>query len=83
MDKSWSRISKMLLREIHQKMRRTEPMLQNISGFLVVEEQYEIHQILIEVSQLLLKLPQDPKLTPCAKGLSLQLQKIQSLIEQK
>ncbi|MCQ6530425.1 hypothetical protein [Bacillus mycoides] len=77
MNKSRSRSSTQLLRKIDQKMSRIESILQNISGFLVVEEKYEIHQILLEVSQLLLALQQDPKMTPLVKGLIPQLQSIQ------
>ncbi|MGR5864806.1 hypothetical protein ACT7DZ_15575, partial [Bacillus cereus] len=43
----------------------------------LIEEAYEIHEMLIKVSQLLLILQQDCKMAPMAKGLSLQLQSIQ------
>ncbi|PGT56945.1 hypothetical protein COD14_28805 [Bacillus cereus] len=82
MDKSWSCDSTQLLREIDQKMSRIESILQNISVFLVAEEKYEIHQILLEVTQLLLLLQQDHNMTTLAKGLSLQLQNIQEQCNQ-
>jgi len=44
---------------------------------LPLEEAYEIHVMFKKVSQLLLILQQDRKMTPLAKGLSLQLQSIQ------
>ncbi|MGE6964344.1 hypothetical protein ACQKIW_32055 [Bacillus thuringiensis] len=69
--------STQLRQKIDQKMSRMESILQNISGFLVAEEKYEVHQIFLEVSQLLLALQQDAKMTPLAKELSLQLESIQ------
>ncbi|PHG57738.1 hypothetical protein [Bacillus toyonensis] len=77
MDKSWSCNSTQLLQEIDQKMSRIESMLQNLTGLFLEKEKYEVHQMLLEVSQLLLTLQQDPKMIPLAKGLSLQLQNIQ------
>ncbi|MGR5881053.1 hypothetical protein ACT7C1_12860 [Bacillus paranthracis] len=76
-DKSWSGNSTQLLQDIDRKMSIIEAFLQQISEDLVAEEVYEIHQMIIEVSQLLLTLQQDPKMTPLAKGLSSQLQTIQ------
>ncbi|PGA90695.1 hypothetical protein [Bacillus toyonensis] len=76
-DKSWSGNSTQLLQEIDQKMSIIESILQQIFGDWRTEEVYEIHQMIIEVSQLLLTLQQDPKMTPLAKELSLQLQTIQ------
>lgn len=52
-------------------------ILRYISGYVPTKEAYEVHQILLEVSQLLLTLEQDPKMASLAKGLSLQLQTIQ------
>ncbi|MBG9612214.1 hypothetical protein [Bacillus cereus] len=77
MNKSWSYNSKQLLGEIDRKMSTIESRLRQISGFVVAEEIYEIHQMILEVSQLLFILQQNPKMTPLAKGLSLQLQNIQ------
>ncbi|OOR74900.1 MULTISPECIES: hypothetical protein [Bacillus] len=76
-DKSRSGNSTQLLQEIDWKMRRIESILQQVSVDGLIEEAYEIHEMLIKVSQLLLILQQDPKMTPLAKGLSLQLQSIQ------
>ncbi|MGQ0516234.1 hypothetical protein ACT453_34885, partial [Bacillus sp. D-CC] len=59
------------------KMSRIESILQQVSVDGLIEEAYEIHEMLIKVSQLLLILQQDLKMTPLAKGLSLQLQSIQ------
>ncbi|WP_257141476.1 hypothetical protein [Bacillus toyonensis] len=73
MDKSWSGNSAQLLREIDRKMSIIESILQQISVDWVIEEVYEIHYMLLEVSQLLLTLQPDLKMTPLAKGLSLQL----------
>ncbi|MEK4614338.1 hypothetical protein [Bacillus sp. FSL K6-0067] len=77
MDKSWSGDSAQLLQEIDWKMSRMESILQQVSVDGLIEEAYEIHEMLIKVSQLLLILQQDLKMTPLAKGLSLQLQSIQ------
>ncbi|WP_144507269.1 hypothetical protein [Bacillus mycoides] len=77
MDKSWSGNSTQLLQEIDWKMSRIESILQQSSINGVIEEAYEIHEMLLEVAQLLLILQQDLKMTPLAKGLSLQLQSIQ------
>ncbi|MBJ8025632.1 hypothetical protein [Bacillus cereus] len=77
MDKSWSGNSTQLLQEIDWKMSRIESILQQVSIDGLIEEAYEIHEMLLKVSQLLLTLQQDPKMTSLAKGLSLQLQAIQ------
>ncbi|MHB0802140.1 hypothetical protein PVK73_21650 [Bacillus thuringiensis] len=77
MDKSWSGNSKQLLQEIDGKMGRIESILQQVYIDGLIEEVYEIHEMLIKVSQLLLLLQQDPKMTSLAKGLSLQLKSIQ------
>ncbi|MGG0263024.1 hypothetical protein [Bacillus mycoides] len=74
MDKSWSGNSAQLLQEIDWKMSRIESILQHISIDGLTEEAYEIHEMLLKVSQLLLNLQQDLKMAPLAKGLSLQLQ---------
>jgi len=76
-DKSWSGNSTQLLQEIDWKMSRIKSILQQVSVDGLIEEAYEIHEMLIKVSQLLLILQQDLKMTPLAKGLSLQLQSIQ------
>lgn len=72
-DKSWSDHSAQLLQGIDRKMSRIESILQQISVDGVIEKAYEIHEMLLDVSQLLLALQQ----TPLAKRLSLQLWKIQ------
>ncbi|PHC37112.1 hypothetical protein COF09_27170 [Bacillus toyonensis] len=77
MDKSWSGNSKQLLQEIDGKMGRIDSILQQVYIDGLIEEVYEIHEMLIKVSQLLLVLQQDPKMTSLAKGLSLQLKSIQ------
>ncbi|MCQ6288832.1 hypothetical protein [Bacillus cereus] len=77
MDKSWPGHSTQLLQEIDGEMGRMESILQQVSIDGLIEEAYEIHEMLIKVSQLLLILQQDRKMTPLAKGLSLQLQSIQ------
>ncbi|MGR5897560.1 hypothetical protein ACT7C8_01370 [Bacillus cereus] len=79
MNKSLSSGSNQLLQEIDQKMRIIESMLilRYISGHVPTEEAYEVHQMLIEVSQLLLTLEQESKMASLAKGLSQQLQTIQ------
>ncbi|AHA69998.1 hypothetical protein ABE52_29805 [Bacillus thuringiensis] len=77
MDKSWSGNSKQLLQEIDGKMGRVESILQQVYIDGLIEEVYEIHEMLIKVSQLLLVLQQDPKMTSLAKGLSLQLKSLQ------
>ncbi|MBG9832098.1 MULTISPECIES: hypothetical protein [Bacillus cereus group] len=79
MNKSLSSGSNQLLQEIDQKMRIIESMLilHYISGYVPTEEAYEVHQMLLEVAQLLLMLEQEPKMVSLAKGLSLQLQTIQ------
>ncbi|MBW3496578.1 hypothetical protein [Bacillus sp. FDAARGOS_1420] len=77
MDKSWSGNSTQLLQEIDWEMSRIESIFQQVSIDGLIEESYEIHEMLIKVSQLLLILQQDLKMTPLAKGLSLQLQSIQ------
>ncbi|MBJ8025688.1 hypothetical protein [Bacillus cereus] len=77
MDKSWSGNSAQLLQEIDGKMGRIESILQQFSIDGLIEEAYEIHEMLIKVSQLLLILQQEGKMTSLAKGLSLQLQSIQ------
>ena len=82
MDKSWSGNSKQLLQEIDGKMGRIESILQQIYIDGLIEEVYEIHEMLIKVSQLLLVLQQDPKMTSLAKGLSLQLKSIQEQYNQ-
>ena len=81
-DKSWSGNSTQLLQEIDQKMSRIESILQQISVDGVIEEVHEIHEVILEVSQLLLTLQQAPKMTSLAKGLSLQLQSIQEQYNQ-
>ncbi|MED3466960.1 hypothetical protein P4485_13795 [Bacillus thuringiensis] len=82
MDKSWSSNSAQLLQEIDWKMSRIESILQQVSIDGLIEESYEIHEMLLKVSQLLLILQQDPKMTSLAKGLSLQLQSIQEQYNQ-
>ncbi|MBG9510728.1 hypothetical protein ABE47_00475 [Bacillus thuringiensis] len=77
MDKSWSGNSKQLLQEIDGKMGRVESILQQVYIDGLIEEVYEIHEMIIKVSQLLLVLQQDPKMTSLAKGLSLQLKSLQ------
>ena len=77
MDKSWSGNSAQLLQEIDGKMGRIESILQQVCIDGLIEEVYEIHEMLIKVSQLLLVLQQDPKMTSLAKGLSLQLKSLQ------
>lgn len=77
MDKSWSGNSAQLLQEIDGKMGRIESILQQVYIDGLIEEVYEIHEMLIKVSQLLLTLQQDPKMTSLAKGLSLQLKSLQ------
>lgn len=79
LNKSLSDSSNQLLQEIDRKMSTIESMLilRYISGYVPTEEAYEVHQMLVEVSQLLLMLQQDPKMASLAKGLSLQLQTIQ------
>ncbi|MGG1327867.1 hypothetical protein ABE222_13995 [Bacillus tropicus] len=79
LNKSLSSGSNQLLQEIDQKMRIIESMLilRYISGHVPTEEAYEVHQMLLEVSQLLLTLEQEPKMASLAKGLSQQLQIIQ------
>ncbi|MED1378680.1 hypothetical protein P4U58_28950, partial [Bacillus paranthracis] len=54
MDKSWSDNSAQLLQEIDGKMGRIESILQQVSIDDLIEETYEIHEMLIKVSQLLL-----------------------------
>ncbi|MGH0992067.1 hypothetical protein [Bacillus cereus] len=81
-DKSWPSDSTQVLQEIDQKMSLIESILQQILGDWQIEEVDEIHQMIIEVSQLLLILQQDPKVTSLAKGLSLQLQSIQEQYNQ-
>ncbi|MGR5966647.1 hypothetical protein ACT7DB_31015 [Bacillus cereus] len=71
-----------LLQEIDWKMSRIESILQQVSVDGLIEEAYEIHEMLLKVSQLLLILQQDLKMTPLAKGLSLQLQSIQEQYNQ-
>ncbi|UIJ69789.1 hypothetical protein LW858_30195 (plasmid) [Bacillus cereus] len=58
-------------------MSRIESILQQVSIDGLIEEAYEIHEMRLKVSQLLLILQQDRKVTPLAKGLHLQLQSIQ------
>ena len=77
MDKSWSSNSAQLLQEIDWKMSKIESILQQVYIDGLIEEVYEIHEMLIKVSQLLLVLQQDPKMTSLAKGLSLQLKSLQ------
>ena len=77
MDKLWSCDSTKLLREINRKMSIIESILRQVSGEWITEEVYEIPHMLLEVSKLLLTLQQNSKMTPLAKGLSLQLQNIQ------
>ncbi|OLR22773.1 hypothetical protein [Bacillus cereus] len=64
MNKSLSSGSNQLLQEIDQEMRIIESMLilRYISGHVPTEEAYEVHQMLLEVSQLLLTLEQESKL---------------------
>ncbi len=81
-NKFWTCDTQQLLQEIDQKMRRIESILQSISKFSACEEKEEIHQMLLEVAQLLLLLQQNPKVTPLAKGLGLQLQNIQKHFNQ-
>jgi glutaredoxin 2 len=47
LDKSISCDSTQLLRKIDQKMRRIESILRNISIFLITEEKFEVHQLVI------------------------------------
>ncbi|MBG9495858.1 hypothetical protein ABE47_09050 [Bacillus thuringiensis] len=75
-DKSWSGDSAQLLQEIDWKMSKIESILQQVSVDGLIEEAYEIHEMLLKMSQLLLILQQNLKMTPLAKGLSLQLQSI-------
>ncbi|MEK4678000.1 hypothetical protein [Bacillus sp. FSL K6-2944] len=82
MDKSWSGNSTQLLQEIDWEMSRIESILQQVSIDGLIEESYEIHEMLIKVPQLLLILQQDLKMTPLAKGLHLQLQSIQEQYNQ-
>ncbi|MGR5865067.1 hypothetical protein ACT7DZ_17350 [Bacillus cereus] len=82
MDKAWSGNSMQILQDIDRKMSLIEAFLQQIFGDWSKEEIYEMHQIIIEVSHLLLILQQDPKVTSLAKGLSLQLQSIQEQYNQ-
>ncbi|QDZ77809.1 hypothetical protein [Bacillus cereus] len=82
MDKAWSDNSMQVLQDIDRKMSLIEAFLQQIFGGWSKEEIYEIHQIIIEVSHLLLILQQDSKVTSLAKGLSLQLQSIQEQYNQ-
>ncbi|OLR25795.1 hypothetical protein [Bacillus cereus] len=82
MDKLYFSNSTQLLQEIDWKMSLIEAFLQQILEDRGKEEIYEMHQIIIEVSQLLLSLQQDPKMTSLAKGLSLQLQNIQEQYNQ-
>ena len=79
MNKSLSDSSNQLLQEVDWKMSTIESMLilRYISGYVPTEEAYEVQQMLVEVSQLLLMLQQEPKMASLAKGLSLQLQTIQ------
>ncbi|MHA2896237.1 hypothetical protein [Bacillus cereus] len=77
MNKSLSGGSIQLLQEIDRKMSIIESTLQYFTGYVVAETAYEIHQMLLEVSQLLFMLEQDPRMVSLAKGLSLQLQTIQ------
>ncbi|MGR5864586.1 hypothetical protein ACT7DZ_13605 [Bacillus cereus] len=67
MDKSWPSDSTQVLQEIDQKMSLIESILQQIFGDWQTEEVDEIHQMMIEVSQLLFILQQDPKVTSLAK----------------
>ncbi|MGY1423421.1 hypothetical protein [Bacillus cereus] len=82
MDKSWSGNSAQLLQEIDWKMSRMESILQQVPIDGLLEEAYEIHELLIKVSLLLLNLQQDLKMTSLAKGLSLHLQSIQDQYSQ-
>ncbi|WP_206773321.1 hypothetical protein [Bacillus cereus group sp. N6] len=63
-------------------MSRIEWILQQVSIDGLIEESYEIHEMLLKVSQLLLILQQDRNMTPLAKGLRLQLQSIQEQYNQ-
>ncbi|MEK4677622.1 MULTISPECIES: hypothetical protein [Bacillus] len=74
--------SKQLLQEIDRKMGILESILQHISGYVVAEIAYEIHQMLLEVTQLLLMLEQDHRMIVLVKGLSLQLLTIQEQYNQ-
>lgn len=82
MDISWSSNTIHVLQEIDWKMSRIESILQHISERSVEEVTYEIHQNILEVSQLLLTLQKDPKMTPLAKGLRIQLQSLQEQCNQ-
>ncbi|MGR5864823.1 hypothetical protein ACT7DZ_15695 [Bacillus cereus] len=48
-------------------MSRIESILQQVSIDGLIEEAYEIHEMRLKVSQLLLILQQDRKMTPLAK----------------
>ncbi|MDF9627311.1 hypothetical protein P5775_32335, partial [Bacillus cereus] len=54
MDKSWSSNSAQLLQEIDWKMSKIESILQQVYIDGLIEDVYEIHEMLIKVSQLLL-----------------------------
>ncbi|HDR4885365.1 TPA: hypothetical protein QCR18_004644 [Bacillus cereus] len=71
--------SKPLLQEIDRKMSIMESilLLHSTSGYADTKEVYKVHQILLEMSNLLLILEQEPKMASLAKELSLQLQTIQ------
>ncbi|PEN81897.1 hypothetical protein CN553_28990 [Bacillus cereus] len=58
-------------------MSRIESILQQVSVDGLIAETYEIHEMLLEVDQLLIILQQDLKMAPLAKGIRLQLQSIQ------
>ncbi|PGW42173.1 hypothetical protein, partial [Bacillus thuringiensis] len=70
MNKSLSDSSNQLLQEIDRKMSTIESMLilRYIFGYVPTEEAYDVHQMLVEVSQLLLMLQQEPKMASLAKG---------------
>ncbi|MEK4418426.1 hypothetical protein [Bacillus sp. FSL K6-0268] len=82
MNKSYVSHSTHLLQEIDRKMSIIGSTLQQISESLITKEVYTIHYMLLEVSQSLLTLQQDPKMTTLAKELSLQLQDIQEQYKQ-
>ncbi|AUB67142.1 hypothetical protein CSW12_30290 (plasmid) [Bacillus cereus] len=71
--------SKPLLQEIDRKMSIMESilLLHSTSGYVDTKEVYKVHQILLEMLNLLLILEQEPTMASLAKELNLQLQTIQ------
>jgi uncharacterized protein YsxB (DUF464 family) len=72
--------SKPLLQEIDRKMSIMESilLLHSTSGYADTKEVYKVHQILLEMLNLLLILEQEPPtMASLAKELNLQLQTIQ------